>query len=474
MNTYLLLRDNKQSGPYTVAELRQHGLKPYDLVWLEGRSAAWRYPSEIEELKAFSPVVEEQPFDRFYKKAEPKTLEPAIKDNTRIKENPVVPVIKDEPKITAQVKPQEEMNTFKASAPETANKFGQKEALPEKTISNKKIHVSLPGNKFSDPDSSTKPLTENKNITPTASSAEVAKPISQREVPAEKTVEKKFRSEQKNADSNRKMEESTLKIKDKESKAVISPVRDAPVSKLLFRTVAAACLLLGGALIGLIINYNNQQKKFQQLNQLVQEIKHQDNPGSTKAVKNESIANDVPEPIPAVIEPAIPLKEEPVYKEEIKLPVTKKERVAKQIDKGRSKLPDVSAINEADVKEAAVKENEPVAKTDKIPSELAKKNLWQLVSVNHHNYKTGVFGGISNLSLKLTNKSLYQLEKVEIEVLYFSPEKKTVNKQNVVFENVSPGEQMNLNVPKSSRGVSFEYSIKKISTKEFGLAGSGK
>src|ERR1044072_5995288 len=70
MNKYLLLRDNKQTGPYTAQELAEKGIKPYDLVWLEGRSAAWRYPGEIEELKAFAPVVEEQPYDRFYKKQE--------------------------------------------------------------------------------------------------------------------------------------------------------------------------------------------------------------------------------------------------------------------------------------------------------------------------------------------------------------------------------------------------------------------
>ena len=65
---YLLLRDNKQSGPYSLDELKAKGLKAYDLVWVEGRSAAWRYPSEIEEMRSFAPAVEEQPFDRFYKK----------------------------------------------------------------------------------------------------------------------------------------------------------------------------------------------------------------------------------------------------------------------------------------------------------------------------------------------------------------------------------------------------------------------
>src|ERR1700733_5171411 len=66
--TYLLLRDNKQSGPYSLEDLKIKGLKAYDLVWVEGKSAAWRYPSEITELSSFAPAVEEQPFDRFYKK----------------------------------------------------------------------------------------------------------------------------------------------------------------------------------------------------------------------------------------------------------------------------------------------------------------------------------------------------------------------------------------------------------------------
>lgn len=68
MKAYRLLRNNKESGPYSAEELIQMGLKAYDLVWIEGKSASWRYPSEVAELKPFAPVVEEQPFDRFYKK----------------------------------------------------------------------------------------------------------------------------------------------------------------------------------------------------------------------------------------------------------------------------------------------------------------------------------------------------------------------------------------------------------------------
>jgi hypothetical protein len=60
MQKFLLLRNNKQTGPYSVEELEHMGLKPYDLIWINGKSAAWRYPGEIDELKSFAPAVEEQ------------------------------------------------------------------------------------------------------------------------------------------------------------------------------------------------------------------------------------------------------------------------------------------------------------------------------------------------------------------------------------------------------------------------------
>src|SRR3954464_6534578 len=49
---YLLLRNNKQSGPHTLDELINLALKPFDLIWIEGKSSAWSYPSEVAELKA--------------------------------------------------------------------------------------------------------------------------------------------------------------------------------------------------------------------------------------------------------------------------------------------------------------------------------------------------------------------------------------------------------------------------------------
>ncbi|HJW16062.1 MAG TPA: DUF4339 domain-containing protein, partial [Flavisolibacter sp.] len=50
---FLLLRNNHEKGPFTVEELLQQHLRPTDLVWVEGISLAWAYPSEVPELKTY-------------------------------------------------------------------------------------------------------------------------------------------------------------------------------------------------------------------------------------------------------------------------------------------------------------------------------------------------------------------------------------------------------------------------------------
>lgn len=53
MKTYQLLRNNKQMGLYTKTCLLQIGLEPMDLLWIDGESITWKYPSELEEFRAY-------------------------------------------------------------------------------------------------------------------------------------------------------------------------------------------------------------------------------------------------------------------------------------------------------------------------------------------------------------------------------------------------------------------------------------
>jgi hypothetical protein len=111
---YLLLRSNKQTGPYSLEELLQLNLKPFDLVWMEGRSAAWQYPSEIPSLK---PYVPETPHaDAPFK--------------------PIATSVMEE-KLTQQADPNsQQVNPNPYSQPQNP--------IPQKTEAPKRVFVSVP------------------------------------------------------------------------------------------------------------------------------------------------------------------------------------------------------------------------------------------------------------------------------------------------------------------------------------------
>jgi len=70
---YLLLRNNRQSGPFTISELLEQQLQPSDMIWIEGKSTAWTYLSELElfpSLQGEKSVAPIKPADEIESKAE--------------------------------------------------------------------------------------------------------------------------------------------------------------------------------------------------------------------------------------------------------------------------------------------------------------------------------------------------------------------------------------------------------------------
>lgn len=72
MNTYLLLRDNRESGPYRLEELKSMALRNLDLIWVEGKSRHWDFATEFEELKPFV-VARPRSFKKSLSVSEPMT-----------------------------------------------------------------------------------------------------------------------------------------------------------------------------------------------------------------------------------------------------------------------------------------------------------------------------------------------------------------------------------------------------------------
>lgn len=427
MNQYLLLRDNKQTGPYTAEELAAKGLKAYDLVWLEGKSAAWRYPSELAELKPFAPVVEEQPYDRFYKK-------------TSEESHPQL----DKARITAQKEYQQEAvaaNTWPSS--EEAGPAQEETHVPEAEetpVHPKKIYVTLPATAGNN--------TKKESKKAATSFSQNIIPITE-ERPVEKTVEK---------DLYTQMQETQ----------VARPKRKSSARPVMFSLVAA-CLLLSGVIIGLYINNKNQQTQNQKLEDLVKQIQQREINRQTAA------------PVTPVQEPVVEEMQQAVDSSNVlnadskepekKLPVS---TVSRKNNGNKQETVNPAPVNTESQPVAAnnTAQEEPKEKESykQAALESARKNIHQQLLVESSKFKTGVLGGISNLHMTLSNNSRFPLDQVEIEIKYFGPEQKLVKTQTLLFNDLAPGEQKTLEAPRTSRGVTIDYAITRINSKVLGLA----
>jgi len=414
MNKYLLLRDNKQSGPYTVPEIIEKGIKPYDLVWLDGKSLAWRYPSEIEELKAYAPVVEEQPFDRFYKKPDP--------------------VIKTAPATAVEHSPYEPRVIVEPTVDE----------LPPA----KKVYINFPvGN------TPVKSGNERRETT-----IEAAKTVAvEKRIPLSEPIPAPVAS----------FADKTNYVQPEER---FSSYKSKPASdnKNLYYA-AAACVVLVGFIAMLLINNRTQQVRLNELNTIVKEIENKkanDLSSEATQVKNTTPPPVQPQTSETIINPELLSANDynspkPATKETVTTP-EEFAVVPKKADKGTEITPGIVYKERPVLRRTDNDQAEPAVKSETVADASSAENIYKLVSVKPNNYKTGVLGGISNLQFELTNNSKRELHKVAIEIKYLGPEKKVVNRQTVYIENVSPGEHTTIDVPKSKRGVSIDYTITDI------------
>ena len=443
MNKYLLLRDNKQSGPYTYEELKAKGIKAYDLVWIEGKSAAWRYPSEVEELKPYAPVIEEQPFERFYKK--PAEQSPEL----RIRKEEILQPVKSEPV------------TKKIEKPAPAIVDGAA----------KKVYINFPASATPKSNQETESISSKDANKPLLRAVPVIPPVQQQEV-TETTGSRNLISNANGGSVRDHLSTNTVNTVEK------YPSAQKPSGRPILTVLAAACVLLIGIIIGLIYSYNTTTQKQRELEKLLQQMKssqQQTAPSEKQSASNTTESDDnggvVNEPSitegneasqPAVTA-GILLTEE----EKKPLQVQKQKKVTSPDTKAKTDAP--SAAEPIAVPAILTEVEKP--RIDLL--EQNRKNIFQKVTIENNKFKVGVLGGINDLQLTLTNRSLFQLEQVEVEVRYLGSENKVVKTQTVYFTNVSPGEKLSLKVPKSNRGVTVDYSVKKISTKVLGIASAG-
>jgi hypothetical protein len=529
MNQYLLLRDNKQSGPYSKEELIAKGLKAYDLVWLEGRSAAWRYPSEFDELKPYAPVVEEQPFDRFYRKPADQVASAQSSGTTQQAVEQVI-----QQPVPTNALPVEEKNVTQPVAAKAA----------ETNTTAKHIYVTLPGGKT--------PVTQKEE----PKKEEKAQPVQQQQATTQKQqstpVQKNTTTSNNTAKSaylvseeddelnsamlaNHKVQKQendgflndyearkaayqskkTGTVKEeapvqKKAEPVAVKKTEAPVAsasrsrkrelkdlfhipshfsgsffqdnKTLTRSLLAAVLILGGVVIGLVINSGKHQPDTQVLETLVKEIrdqqkdKTQETPATTSVPNNKGTEHSNGNGV-ANNDNLSNYTEQPSGSENT---IGSEPNTHHAIIKKETNTPPVKPIS-VPVSNTSTEEVEPQPavidnnkeKVNQETIEKARRNIYDLVGVEASQYKVGLLGGISDLDITISNNSLYALDQVDVEIKYFGPEKKLVKTQTLKFSHIPAGKQRTLEAPSTRRGITIDYSITGINSKALGMAQAG-
>jgi hypothetical protein len=503
MASYLLLRNNKESGPYTLEALIQLGLKPYDLVWVEGKSAAWRYPSEVDGLKFYAPAVEEQPFDRFYKKPAEQKAE------------------KEEQKPSAyESTPQIITETKTAGIQETVSQQKVQEENVEVKMPKKQVYVSMPANggktviikKTEQPvasngngslnDTYSKSQETNKKaetvVNSSLSYSELVSDYNKQQYTEKKTPVQQTALPVDDYPLEKKYSQSLDDIKDMYVQTLADRKRKNAQKKVIMnlakKVLPFAAVLIIGILVGVFImnkKGNNENVLQTQQNstpaqnetaktkpdltptdtQAQQQVPAQTDANQQQIAENKPVENntvDLSKTTPSQKDNALAEQQNSLTPSSAAKKNTKKEAKATlPAGNGGAELSQPKSIEPDPV----TGERNKVVRSDndnnstQTASKQFSNSLMKQVSVASNDYKRGTFGGIHDLQLTVTNNSNYLLDNVVVELQILKPNEQPLKTDNIRFSPVPPNGSLTLAIPATSRGVKVAYRVTHVESK---------
>lgn len=417
MDSYRLLRNNKESGPYSFEELVDLGFKPYDLIWSEGKSAAWRYPSEMSEFKVYAPIVEEQPYDRFFKRPS------------------------QQKEISA--------STVLAKATDTQEITAEKKELPL-TLIKEKVFVSLPAK-----EKIQKPVVKLISVRteePQPEKKAIIVPIEIKETKESEEPEIKY---SQSLDDMKEMYRETLErrlVEFEKRKKIGSYLRKLPVLLYVF---------VLGSLIYLTLTAGPKNKPVIPAT------------NSATAITNAGIK--VSQPLPVIDTKIVPPFSSTTHTSTDGLEVQEinekpiKDKAAAPASAGKNSKPNTEQKTTplavpASEKQISEKVNPEAGTRNKIARDFAPPDvpINQLVSVATNDYKRGTFGGIKDLELIVNNKSAFLLNTVTVELNYLKPSEEILRTEKISFAGIAPNGSSTIKIPDSPRGVKVNCKVAAI------------
>lgn len=438
---YLLLRNNQQTGPHSLDELMELGLQPFDLIWVEGKSYGWSYPSEIDTLKPFVPSV-----------TAGQKLETAAKQPER--------------------------------EPASTQKLTQ--------ASNKKIFVSLPVTSTFHSAASASPAAD----TIEQKAEELRKRIQSYSPPAQTEEEIKTRYAR---NINEVEEDYTSWVFQKKRKKSFISKRNLAIAGIV------CVGLTGGWLIGKVVFKEPPPKPAQLAVQgsakkqdliIPQEtassapvlvVEKEPSIPEKKAVKQLPVSSTAKKnqkktevasttkstdgfkaPAPEAVQKPMspePAESTPAVTEEKSGPVVteapkEKKRTLKELFGGLFKKHQKEETAQAEPKPAGNSNKERTAThRDESPVETAAVDLADQVDVKLNKSTDDWMMGIQGLKLTLYNRSAATLKTAAVEVLYYSEENSLLEKKTVRFSNIASKKSQTMAAPDHRLADHVEYKI---------------
>lgn len=498
------------------------GLKPYDLIWVDGRSAAWRYPSEVAELKDFAPAVEEQPYDRFYKKSSesettsetsPKETNVAPRVETFPQTRPVQEnIIKAQP---AQVYAQADVQAFIAKKEEPAkkpvteireNSFQSYQPQPKK-----QVFVSMPEKNGLDQGLYPYQQKQYEQYLPKQAQEKVAPPEKKQSPVPERSYSPIDIHESDETKLETKYTQSLDDIKEMYINTLVQRKTKNRRKEILKRYVRPALLplflLLSGVAIGFVItSKKNTLKAVQSVSTVPQQVtppqNNEEDPTENKTVQpdekqslvlgTENKKKKLPGPrtevviqshkqnktsllVPKAVVPE--KKRQDAFVADNEITTIPKRNVDIDPNTGERKKV-VRDNDEGDTREFNPRSNNPERATRGNNSERSfietdRKTLREMVSVKSNSYLRGAFGGIRGLELTVYNNSGYLLDEVSVELQIMKPSEQPLRTDIITFRNIAANGAVTVRVPDSQRGIRVDYRITNIESKQWQKSTAG-
>ncbi|MBI1342799.1 MAG: hypothetical protein GC171_07695 [Terrimonas sp.] len=418
MALYRLLRSNKEIGPYSLDDLIALGLKPYDLVWVDGKSAAWRYPSEVNELKPYAPVVEEQPYDRFYKKKSSPAAEEQSAAALAGESATVVTTVVKKPKKEAPV-----FISMPHREKQKVHVIGQYK--PE--------HTGLPSTRELP---ATQPELNNTGL--------------QHLINEEPVLETKY-------------EQSLDEIKDIYRQTLLERKELYSRKRKMKELAKKASVVVYVAALGFLIFLTVTRKPVKTDLSISGPVMEKTLPGQN--INIPSTNNNTPVDGVADGQGSAGL-EQPLSRKSNTVTTVNGDPVSENNTESTPGIQN-QTNNSHEENPGEMVASDQQSKTEKFRSPGSEvSDISHLVSVSSNDFKRLAFGGIKDLQLTVSNNSKYILDNVIVELEYLKPSELPLKTDLVEFKSVAPNGTMTIRIPDSNRGINVNFKIRKVVSSE--------